>query len=48
MAILLQKITCNDRHILKSNEVQIHGEKDTVLQIKSTPALEYFISLKIS
>jgi len=44
----VRKVTCNDRHVLKSNEVkvQVNGEKVTSLQVKSTVALEYFITLR--
>jgi len=48
MAFLPRKITCNKQHILKSKEVnvQVNGEKVTSLQVKSTLALEYFVTLK--
>jgi len=43
-----EKITCNNLHILKSNnvKVQVNGKKVASLQVKSTLALEYFITLK--
>jgi len=44
-----EAITCNSQIILKSNKVkvQVNGEKVTLLQVKSTLALEYFVTSKI-
>jgi len=43
-----KKITCNDRHILRSNEVkvQVNDRKVASLQVKSTLELEYFVTFK--
>jgi len=48
MAWLLRKNTCNNQHIIKSNKVKVqeNGTKVTSLQVKSTLALKYFVTLK--
>jgi len=42
-----EKVTCNDRHILKSNEVKVSKRrKSDFVASKSTLALEYFVISK--